>query len=63
MPTETIYASGDYVTPNAIRSERKRKRGEKTKGHVAQKEARRTRVNVDGVDRLPDDPLADVFMD
>jgi len=60
---ETIYTSGTYVTPNAIRSERKRKRSQKTIGHVAQKEARRERINVAGVERLPDNPLADVFTD
>ena len=60
---ESIYTSGTYVTPNAVRAERKRKRSDKTVQHVQQKEARRERINVKGVDRMPHDPLnkADTF--
>ncbi|KAL1525342.1 hypothetical protein AB1Y20_020202 [Prymnesium parvum] len=54
---ETIYSSGDYVTPNAVRSAQKRKRSEKTVSHVQQKEARRERINVKNIDKMPYDPL------
>jgi len=60
---ETLYMSGTYVTPNTVRAERKRKRSSKTLAHVQAKEARRERVNVKGVDKMPHDPLnkADLF--
>ncbi|KAL3925899.1 MAG: hypothetical protein SGPRY_003543 [Prymnesium sp.] len=54
---ETIYSNGSYITPNAMRSSRKRKRGEKTVSHVQQKEARRERINIKNVDKMPHDPL------
>lgn len=58
---ETLHANEAFVSPNAQRAERKRERARSTVGHVAQKEKRRKRINVDGVADLPEDELGDVF--
>lgn len=58
---KTIYANGDYISPNVARSELKRKRAKSTVGHVAQKERRREKINVEGYDQMPEDPLEDTF--
>ena len=58
---ETLNANGAYVSPNEARSRLKRKAGRSTRGHVAQKEKRRARINEQGMAELPDDPFADVF--
>ena len=47
--------------PNVQRAARKRVAAKSTVGHVAQKEKRRKRINVDGYDEKPPDELADVF--
>mmetsp|Transcript_30393 Transcript_30393/g.51960 ORF Transcript_30393/g.51960 Transcript_30393/m.51960 type:complete len:241 (+) Transcript_30393:1067-1789(+) len=60
---ESLYTSGSYVTPNAVRSERKRQRSKRTISGVAQKERRRKNINVLGRDLLPEDELADVFLE
>jgi len=60
---ETLYANGDYVSPNEARSRLKRKASRSTRGHVAQKEKRRERINVHGMAELPEDALDDVFDD
>jgi ribosome biogenesis protein BRX1 len=60
---KTLYASAGYVSPNETRSDLKRKRSKTTVGHVAQKERRRERIGVEGVDQMADDPFDDTFVD
>ena len=58
-----MYANEKFVSPNEARAELKRQKAKKTLGHVAQKEKRRERIQVEGYDLMPPDELEDVFQD
>ena len=58
---ETLFANDAYVSPNVERAELKRKRAKTTVGAVVQKEKRRKRIQVDGMDEIPKDGLEDTF--
>lgn len=58
---QTLYANGSYVSPNVRRAENKRPSMRRAMSHVAQKEARRKRINDEGRDLEPEDEVGDTF--